>query len=229
MPSTSLLDSLRRSSWGRVLTPAELDRVCAEASERKVEAGGYVARMGEPMDYWAGVIEGLLKLTVTAPDGKESTLAGVRAGGWFGEGSLIKREARRYDVVALRPTRVALVPYTTFERLRTTSLPFNHHLQDLMNARLSLFIGMLEYDRVLNTDARVARCLATLFNTDLYPEPQPYVDLHQSEIALLAGMSRQRANVALKTLQGCGLLRVEPRGVTVLNLEGLRSFAGNES
>jgi DNA-binding GntR family transcriptional regulator len=53
-----------------------------------------------------------------------------------------------------------------------------------------------------------------------------FVDLRQQEIALLCGVSRQRANVALRTLQGCGLLRVEPRGITVLDLDGLRSFAG---
>src|SRR5438552_14639815 len=161
-----------------------------------------------------------MKMSVTAADGKVSTLTGMSTGGWFGEGSLLKREPRRYDVVALRPSRVALVPYSSFERLRQTNLPFNHHLQHLMNSRLSLFIGMLEYDRLLGTDARVARCIATLFNADLYPEARRFVDLRQQEIALLCGVSRQRVNVALKTLQDCGLLRVEPRGITVLDLDG---------
>jgi len=222
----TLEEAIHRSVWGRVLTPHELDRVVVESFERQVPAGSFVGRMGQPVEHWIGVIEGLMKMSVTSPDGKVSTLTGMSTGGWFGEGSLIKREARRYDVVALRPSRVALVPYATFERLRNTSLPFNHHLQNLMNARLSLFIGMLEYDRLLGTDAKVARCIATLFNTDLYPEPRPYVDLRQQEIALLAGVSRQRANVALRTLQACGLLRVEPRGVTVLDVDGLRTFAG---
>src|SRR6185295_16085533 len=133
---------------------------------------------------------------------------------------------RRYDVVALRPSRVALISHASFERLRQTSLPFNHYLQHLMNARLSLFIGMLEYDRLLATDAKVARCIATLFNADLYPQPRAYVDLRQQEIALLAGVSRQRANVALRKLQACGLVRTEARGLTVLDLDGLRNFAG---
>jgi CRP/FNR family cyclic AMP-dependent transcriptional regulator len=225
-PMASLNELLRASLWGRTLTPEELDRVSFEAFERQVPAGGFVARMGQPVEHWAGVIEGLLKMSVTSPDGKVSTLTGINVGGWYGEGSLLKREPRRYDVVALRPSRIALVPRATFERLRATSLPFNHHLQHLMNSRLSLFIGMLEYDRLLSTDARVARCVATLFNADLYPAPKSYVDLRQHEIALLCGVSRQRVNVALRTLQGCGLIRVEPRGVTVLDLEGLRNFAG---
>ncbi|WP_280154270.1 Crp/Fnr family transcriptional regulator [Piscinibacter sp. XHJ-5] len=221
------LESLIHNSvWGRMLTPQEIDRVVVESFERQVPAGSFVGRMGQPVEHWMGVIDGLMKMSVISPDGKVSTLTGMSSGGWFGEGSLIKREPRRYDVVALRPSRVALVPHATFERLRNTSLPFNHHLQNLLNARLSLFIGMLEYDRLLGTDARVARCIATLFNADLYPEPRAYVDLRQQEIALLCGVSRQRTNVALRTLQESGLLRVEPRGVTVLDLDGLRNFAG---
>lgn len=222
----TLEETIHHSVWGRMLTPQELDRAVVESRERRVPAGGFACRMGERVEHWVGVIEGLLKMSVTSPDGKVSTLTGMATGGWFGEGSLIKRETFRYDVVALRPSRLALVPSATFERLRNTSLPFNHHLQNLMNARLSLFIGMLEYDRLLGTDAKVARCIATLFSGDLYPEMRSYVDLRQQEIALLAGVSRQRVNVALRTLQDHGLLRVEPRGVTVLDVDGLRTFAG---
>jgi CRP/FNR family transcriptional regulator, cyclic AMP receptor protein len=214
------------STWGRMLEPAELERVIAESTERHVPEGGYAERMGERVQHWSGVIDGLLKMSVTSADGKVSTLTGMHAGGWFGEGSLLKREPRRYDVVALRPSRLAVVPARTFEWLRATSLPFNHYLQHLLNARLGLFIGLLEYGRLLGTDARVAGCIATLFNTDLYPAPRAFVDLRQREIALLSGLSRQRVNVALRTLQTHGLIRIEPRGMTVLDLKGLRNFAG---
>jgi CRP-like cAMP-binding protein len=222
----TLADMLRDSNWGRVLQAHEIDRATADAIERYVPAGGFVARMGQPVLHWVGVIEGLLKMSVTTPEGRVSTLTGLNSGGWFGEGSLMKREPRRYDVVALRSSRVALLPYETFEWLRGTSLPFCHYLHQLMNARLSLFIGMLEYDRLLGPDARVARCLATLFDTDLYPPARGFlVDLKQSEIALLSGLSRQRVNAALRTLQGAGLLRIVSRGVEVLDVEGLRGFA----
>ncbi len=223
--STTLAEMLERSSWGRNLPLAELDRVHRECIERKVPAGGYLVRIAEPVEHWIGVIEGLVKMSVTAPNGKVSTLTGLTAGGWFGEGSLLKREKRRYDVIALRDTRAVLMPRRTFESLRATSLPFNHYLQNLLNARLALFIGLLEYDRLLGADARVARCLASLFNPDLYPEPGPFVDLLQGEIGLLSGVSRQRANPALQRLQAEGLIRIEHRGVTVLDLDGLRGFA----
>jgi CRP/FNR family cyclic AMP-dependent transcriptional regulator len=222
----TLIDMLQASTWGRNLTANEFDRVANEAFERSVPKDGMVARMGQPVVHWIGVIDGLLKMSVTSEDGKVSTLTGVNVGGWFGEGSLIKREPRRYDMVALRPSRVAMIPYATFEWLRSNSMPFCHYLHSLMNARLSLFIGMLEYDRLLEPDARAARCLATLFNPDLYPDPKPFVDLRQHEIGLLSGLARSRVNVALKRLQQGNLIRIEPRGITVLDLEGLRNFAG---
>ncbi|MCM5681387.1 Crp/Fnr family transcriptional regulator [Schlegelella sp. S2-27] len=221
-----LIDMLRNSTWGRNLTPSEFDRVARETREAQVIAGGYVARNGELVEHWIGIVEGLAKMSVTSAEGKVSTLTGVTAGGWFGEGSVLKKEARRYDVVALRDTRIAMMPRVTFDWLRTTSIPFNHYLLNLLNARLGLFIGLLEYDRLLGPDARVARCLASLFNPDLYPQPGPYVDLLQGEVGLLSGVSRQRANVALQRLQEAGLLRIDPRGLTVLDLDGLRRFAG---
>lgn len=225
---SSAKDIIATSAWAQGLTPEELDRVQATASERAVPAGGYVARMGEPAQHWIGLAEGLLKMSVTSADGRVSTLSGVSTAAWFGEGTLIKREARRYDVIAMRPSRLALVPYATFDWLRQRSLPFNHYLQTLMNARLGLFIGLLEYGRLLRADAQVASCLAALFNPDLYPRASSnrFVDLRQGEIGLLCGLSRQRVNKALRTLQEAGLLQLETRGVTVLDVDGLRRFAG---
>lgn len=216
------------SAWAAVLTPQERTQVLATLVERQVPSGGYAARMGEPATHWIGLAAGLLKMSVTSADGNVSTLSGVTTSGWFGEGSLIKREPRRYDVVALRPSTLALVPHATFEWLRQTSLPFNHFLQHLMNARLSLFIGMLEVARLADADGQVASCLATLFNADLYAQSpgSRFVDLRQAEIGLLCGLSRQRVNKALHRLEEAGLLRIETRGLTVLNLDGLRGYSG---
>jgi len=216
---------LQRSTWGRSLTAEQFERVAKDTFERSYPAGRFVARMGMPVDHWIGVIDGLLKMSVASPEGKVSTLTGVNAGGWFGEGSLIKRELRRYDMVALRPCRVAMVPYASFEWLRSTSLPFCHYLHNLMNARLALFIGMLEDKRLLDPDARVARCLATLFNLDLYPDAGPFLDLSQREIALLCGLTRQRVNTSLPRLQASGAVRIETRRITVLDIDALRNFA----
>ncbi len=218
----TLESMLRGSLWARTLDDAELDLVVQEAFERRVPAGGYVMRCGEPASLWCGVIEGLVKMSVSLPDGRLTTFTGVTAGGWAGEGSLLKDGRWRYDGIAVRESRMACIPRRSFQRLVSSSLPFNRFLLSQLNARLSLFIGLVEFDRLLGPDARVARCLASLFDPDLYPATGNFVQLSQEEIGLLSAVSRQRTNESLHRLEQAGLLRVEFGGVTVLDLAGLR-------
>jgi CRP-like cAMP-binding protein len=217
---------LRESLWAAALSADELDQVVREAYERRVSIGGYAVRRGDPADHWFGVIDGLVKMSVSQPDGRLSTFTGVTAGGWAGEGSLLKAGRWGYDDVAVRNTRIACIPRHTFERLVATSVAFNHFLLSHLNARLSLFIGLVEFDRLLGPDARVARCLASLFDPDLYPRAGSFVQLSQEEIGLLSAVSRQRTNEALHGLERAGLLRIEFGGVTVLDLPGLRGYCG---
>lgn len=218
---------LRCSTWGSALTDDELRRVLAGTIERDIPAGGYVCMKGEPVDYWMGVIDGLVKMASHWSTGKTTSLAGIPTGGWFGEGSMLKDERRRYDVIALRDSRVAYMNRSTFRWLLDNSIPFNRFVITQLNERLGQFIAMIENERLLDTDARIARCLAGLFNAVLCPGTQRQLQISQEELGYLAGISRQRANQALKVLEDAGLLRIEYGGISVLDVEGLRSYGGN--
>ena len=185
-----------------------------------------VCRKGEPVDYWFGIIEGLVKMAGLSPSGKLTTFTGLPAGAWFGEGSLLKDEPRRYDVIALRDSRVALMPRSTFNELLDGSIAFNRFLLVQLNERLGQFIGQVEHDRLLDVEARVARCLAAMFNPHLYPGKSMELRISQEEIGYLSDLSRQRVNQALKTLEQAKLLEVTYGGIVVRDLSGLRSFGG---
>ncbi|CAN7653676.1 Crp/Fnr family transcriptional regulator [Pseudoduganella sp. LjRoot289] len=199
-------------------------RVEADTYETFVPKGGYVCRKGEAIDNWVGIIAGMVKMNNFSPSGKSVTFTGVPPGGWFGEGSLLKNEPRKYDAMALRDSRIARMPADTFNWLLETSLPFTRFLLMQLNERLGQFIGMVENDRLLDIDTRVARCLAGLFNSHLYPGIEKLVQISQEEIGLLSGASRQRANQALQVLEKQGLLRLDYGGIRILDLEGLRRF-----
>ena len=225
-PSRALRELLEVSHWTKNLSKEQLDRVHADTVERLVPAGAYACRKGELVEHWVGVAEGLLKLSTDSPDGRTATLTGIAAGGWFGEGSLLRTEARRYDAVALRDSRVALMPRATFTWLLDGSISFNRFLLDQLNERLGQMIGMLEYERLLSPEARIARCIGMLFNAYLQPGVAARMQLSQEEIGYLSGVSRQRANQALSVLAEASLVRLEYGGITVLNVEGLRSYGG---
>lgn len=210
--------------WSAALAPDQRRRVLADLAVQQVAAGAHVCRKGEEVDAWIGVLEGLVKISSTAADGRTMTFTGVPPGGWLGEGSLLKREPRKYEVVALRESRIARLPRATFEWLLDSSIPFNRFLLVQLNERLSQFIGMVEYERLLDPDAKLARCLADLFNPILYPGIGPRLAISQAELALLAGVSRQRANQSLQALEKAGLLAVEYGAIRVTDLEGLRRY-----
>jgi CRP-like cAMP-binding protein len=215
---------LRASLWARTLTADQLARVEASIVERTVAAGAHVCHKGDPVEHWIGILDGLLKMAIFSTDGKPTTFTGLPAGAWFGEGSLLKDEPRRYDVVALRASRVALMPRATFTWLLDSSIAFNRFLLLQLNERLAQFIGQVEFDRLLDVESRVARCLAAMFNPYLYPRTQMELQISQEEIGYLSGISRQRVNQALKVLEREGLIRVEYGGIHVLDLPRLRSF-----
>ena len=80
--------------------------------------------------------------------------------------------------------------------------------------------------RLQTPEGRIARSLATLFNPQLYPGVGRRFRLSQEEIGYLSGVARQRANQALRVLEGAKLLRIEYGGVTVLDVEGLNRYDG---
>lgn len=212
------------ANWAQDLTPRQLERVVAEIAERRVPGGGYVCSKGETSAAWIGVVDGLVKMSSLSPQGKAVSFTGVPPGGWFGEGTALKNEPRRYDVVALRNSRIAFVPRETFMWLLDSNLAFNRFVITQLNERLGQFIALVEFDRLLEPDARVARGIAAMFNPHLYPGIGRELQISQEEIGLLCGTSRQRTNQALRVLEARNLLRVGYAGVTILDLEGLRSF-----
>ncbi|MDR3399073.1 MAG: Crp/Fnr family transcriptional regulator [Pandoraea sp.] len=220
----SLETLLQRSVWAQGLTPEQRKRVALEIQVRPVENGAYVCRKGDPTHAWFGVIEGLVKIATASASGKSVTFTGVPAGAWFGEGSVLKREIRKYDVMALRDSVVAHMPIATFDWLLDTSIPFNRFLTLQLNERLGQFIAAVEHERLLDTDARVARSLSSMFNPNLYPSDDNTVQISQEELSYLAGVSRQRVNLALKVLEQAGLVKVDYGVLTILDLEGLREF-----
>ncbi len=216
-------DELQGIPWLRVLQPEERARAVAELLVGDAAPGDYVARVGRPVTYWLGVVEGLLKMSADSAQGLTMTFTGVPPGGWFGEGTVLKREPYRYNIQALRKSVVAGLPVESFHWLLDHSIGFNRFVMNQLNERLGQFIAAREIDRMNNPDLRVARSLATLFNPVLYPGVGEVLRITQQELAYLVGLSRQRVNEALTRLQAEGTIRVEYGGLRVLDLPSLRS------
>ncbi len=213
--------------WLQTLDIDERQRALADLRVVEVQAGDLLCRVGRPVTYWFGVIDGLLKMSndsTSARGAMPITFTGVPSGGWFGEGTVLKNEAYRYNIQALRGSVVAGIPTATFSWLLDRSIGFNRFVMNQLNERLGQFIAAREIDRLTHPDERVARSLAALFHPVLYPGVGELLRITQQELGYLVGLSRQRVNEALRALQAAGVIRVEYGGVRVLDLQRLQRY-----
>jgi len=217
-------DELQSIPWLAPLDAAERQRVLADLRVVQVEVGEYVCRIGRPVTYWFGLVDGLLKMSNDDALAMPITFTGVPPGGWFGEGTVLKREVYRYNIQALRTSLVAGIGADTFHWLLGRSIGFNRFVMTQLNERLGQFIAAREIDRLVHVDERVARSLASLFHPLLYPGVGELLRITQQELGYLVGLSRQRVNEALNALQAAAVIRIEYGGVRVLDLERLRAY-----
>jgi CRP-like cAMP-binding protein len=208
--------------WMAGLSAVEQARAQDGLMVTQAQPGDYICRFGRPATYWFGLVDGLLKMNNDDSQGFSITFTGLAPGGWFGEGTVLKREHYRYNVQALRKSRVAGLPVDTFHWLLDHSIPFNRFVTQQLNERLGQFIAAREIDRLSNPDLRVARNLAALFHPLLSPNVGGVLRITQQELAYLVGLSRQRVNEALATLSEKGWIRVEYGGLRMLDLTALR-------
>ena len=213
---------LQMIPWLHLLRPQERLEIVPQLVVSDPQVGDYVCRVGRPVTFWFGVISGLLKMSSDNESGQTMTFTGVPPGGWFGEGTALKREVYRYNIQPLRPSVVAGLPLETFHWLIDHSLGFNRFIMNQLNERLGQFIAAREIDRLTNPEIKVARHLAALFNPVLFPGVGEVLRITQQELAYLAGLSRQRVNEALRRLEQQQLIQIEYGGLRILDMEGLR-------
>ncbi|MEL4180564.1 Crp/Fnr family transcriptional regulator [Roseateles sp. PN1] len=231
-PATSLRQRARAATaqelaaipWLALLDPQQRAKAVAQLEVADAQVGERICKIGKKANYWFGVIDGLLKMSNDDSSGQAITFTGVPPGGWFGEGTLLKRESYRYNIQVLRPSIVAGLPLEMFHELLEGSIAFNRFMLNQLNERLGQFIAAREIDRISDPDLRVARNLAALFHPQLYPGVGSLLRITQQELGYLVGLSRQRVNQALNKLAERGLISIEYGGLRVLDLQGLRCF-----
>jgi CRP-like cAMP-binding protein len=218
----SAVNQLREVSWMQELTAAIRDRVIADAYETTHERSDFVALNGDVVHSWMYVGEGLVKVIKFLSTGRVVRFPNVAKGGWIGEAAIATGALRQYDVVATEHTRIVHIPAETFRLLLQLSPEFNQFVIGQLSQRVYQFMSIVEADRLTNPIARLARVIADLHDPVLCSMPPAEIHLSQEELGELAGLTRQRTNLAVKTLEKSGAVHVHYRGVFVRDLAALR-------
>lgn len=194
-------------------------RLRAEVFATQSDKGTVMMPAGSAVQGWHAVLSGLVMLQSPVSKGRSSAFIGVPDGEWFGEGSAMKPEPRKYNVVALRPTTLLCLPLPLFDVLRETHLAFNQFLVLHLNMRLGQAMTIIEAGRTQSTEHRVALYLSRLFWRSTRR-----LNLTQDELGQLVGLSRQTVNRVLRTLEELGIVSLDFGKVAIVDDDALSAY-----
>jgi CRP/FNR family transcriptional regulator, cyclic AMP receptor protein len=171
------------------------------------------------------ILDGKIKLTRAAADGRENLLSVLGPGEMFGELSLFDPRPRTASAVAVTDSRLGALAHDDLRSWLTGRPDVALHLLQALAQRLRRANDVMADLVFTDVPGRVAKALLDL--ADRFGEArdgglQLNHDLTQEELAQLVGASRETVNKALADFAARGWLQLSAKSVLLIEPERLR-------
>lgn len=174
------------------------------------------------------VISGKIKLTRTAPDGRESLVSVHGSGDMFGELAMFDPTYRTSTAIAVTDARLAEIAHDDLRAVLTTRPAVSLLLLKSLAQRLRRVTETNTNLIFTDVPGRVAKALLELsdkFGAETEEGLQVNHDLTQEELAQLVGASRETVNKALADFATRGWIQLSAKSVLLIDLDRLRRRA----
>jgi len=206
---------------------AELDDASAEALEKamgslRLAKGEILFREGQSEDRLYVVVAGKIKLGRSGSAGRENLLAVLGPGQMFGELSVFDPGPRSSTATAVTAAEVRTLEHDELMSWIEGHPEVARSLLGQLAARLRRandVVADLVFSDVPGRVAKQLLELARRFGDRKDDGVHVHHDLTQEELAQLVGASRETVNKALADFAARGWIRLEPRSVTLLDVE----------
>jgi CRP/FNR family transcriptional regulator, cyclic AMP receptor protein len=209
------------------LADAELDRLIVQGGTETYAGGAIVFRKGDPADQLLVVLDGRIRLSSAASNGKEVLFDFIGPGRCFGEVALLDGTTRKLDATAVKTSAVFTLGRSDVLACLEAHPEIAVRIIRVLCARLNRAMEMLE-DRTQHAlSSRSARTLLRLASE--YGDGMR-IDLRisQSEIAGLVGATREKVNRQLCAWCRCGILAIDEGHLLILDHSALRAIAEDD-
>jgi CRP-like cAMP-binding protein len=181
---------------------------------------------GEPGDRLYVIRDGKVKLVATSGDGRETLLAILGPGEMFGELSLFDPGPRTASATALTDAQLLGLGHDDLQPWLTGRPALAGALLQALARRLRRTNEAMADLVFSDVPGRVAKALLDLASRFGVPSDDGHGvhvvhDLTQEELAQLVGASRETVNKALADFQNRGWIRLEQRGVELVEVDRL--------
>ncbi|HEY2946789.1 MAG TPA: Crp/Fnr family transcriptional regulator [Micromonosporaceae bacterium] len=206
------------------LEPEARQRVIAAAVPRTYRKGQLLFVENDPGESLIVLRRGAVAVFRTAPTGERAVLAVLRPPDVLGEVSLLDGSARSLSAEAIEDTTALALSRAAFIDL----VHSNQRILDAVMRSLGSLVRRLTEQNAdyvfLDLPGRVAKTLVRLAGDS--QAPMITIELNQSQLAEMAGGSRQSVNQAIGSFASRGWLRTEGRRIVVTDISALRRRAG---
>jgi CRP/FNR family transcriptional regulator len=199
-----------------------------QMSEVKLSRGDRLFEEGEDGAALYVVLDGKIKLTRAAADGRENLLSVLGPGEMFGELSLFDPRPRTSSASAVTDATLAALAHAALLPWLNDRPEVSMHMLRALAQRLRRANDVTADLVFTDVPGRVAKALLDLadrFGRQEEDGLHVHHDLTQEELAQLVGASRETVNKALADFAARGWLQISARSVLVLDAERLRKRA----
>lgn len=206
--------------------PAEvLDDLLAGSARMTIPAGSVTHWEGEPEPHLELVVSGVVRVFVTAPDGRTMTVRYCRPGALIGVMSLFATEfAMPATTQALVDAEVLRISATVARRMGTGDLQVARAFLAELSERALSFVYEIPGSAFATVRQRVVRHLLDLASARVAEDPSPgevagqelVVRASQQELANAVGTVREVVVRVLRELRQDGLVRTERDRIVLL-------------
>ncbi|WP_161952490.1 MULTISPECIES: Crp/Fnr family transcriptional regulator [unclassified Ensifer] len=233
MRTVSAMDT-RRALLARhpvlgLLEAEDLDHMVGFAVETQYPAGAAIFRKGDPGRSLMIIVEGQVKISVMASDGREAVLAVLEAGDILGEMAIIENKPRSADAITLSPCRVLVLHQRDFIPFLERNPRAAIRLLALLSERLRRTSALLEARMLRHLPERLVKALLDLCESagsGCRPGDCLELPLRQKVFASLLGTSRETLNKQLHAWQDDGLIHIRGGSIVIEQPERLAKLAG---
>jgi CRP/FNR family cyclic AMP-dependent transcriptional regulator len=210
-----------RASHLRDLPSEVLDELLDGAVRVTVPAGAIAHRALEEDQYLELVITGVIRVFVTAPDGRTMTIRYCRSGELLGATSLFSDEfTEPATKQALVDTQLLMLSPAKVRALAQRDLRVAGALLVELSERVRTFVNEIPGTAFATVRQRVARQLLDLVSThqiDSGPSDELAVRITQQDLAAAVGTVREVVVRALRQLRDAGAVRTERDRIVLLD------------
>lgn len=223
-------DMLARTPMFAKVPRDDLDALATKTKTVRLAARELLFAKGDPGDRLYIVVQGLVRIGVLSPDGREVTYGLIKPGQLFGEIAVLDGGPRSADATAMEATELLSLDRREVLTFLEQHPSHSQRLIQILCERVRRADELLEDIFFLTLSGRLAKHLLVLggaVGERKGDDGAVTIRMSQQEVADHMGITRESVNKVLSKWEQAGLVGLWRGQITINDEEALESFVSN--